>query len=41
MLEKSANFTLKVYKESNYYGELVNSKKHGWGVMIYKNEKIY
>lgn len=36
VLQNSANFTQKVYKESTYYGELVNGKKHGWGVMIYK-----
>lgn len=40
-LESSFNFTYKAYKESNYYGELVNSRKHGWGIMIYKKDKIY
>ena len=34
-VHSSVNLKLKRYKESVYYGEFVNGKRHGEGVMVY------
>jgi len=31
----SQHLKLKKYKESVYYGEFINGKRHGEGVMVY------
>jgi hypothetical protein len=32
---------MKKYKEAVYYGEFVNGKRHGCGIMIYDNTRLY
>jgi hypothetical protein len=32
---------LKKYKDSAFYGEIINGKRHGLGVMMYSNDRIY
>ena len=34
-LHTSPNLKLKKYKESVYYGDFVNGKRHGEGIMVY------
>ena len=40
-LKKSSNFGKKQYPDSEYEGDLVNGKRHGKGLMMYKNGRIY
>jgi len=40
-LKSSSALKLKKFKESAYYGEIVNGKRHGLGIMIYNNDRIY
>ena len=40
-LSLSENTKLKKYKEAAFYGEFVNGKRHGLGIMMYKNRRIY
>ena len=40
-LRESPNLKIKKFKESAYYGEIVNGKRHGQGIMIYNNERVY
>lgn len=40
-LHASPALKLKKYKESVYYGEYVNGKRHGKGVMVYDNSRVY
>ena len=40
-LNKSDKLRLKKYKEAVYYGEIVNSKRHGFGIMVYDNTRVY
>jgi hypothetical protein len=40
-LHSSQNLKLKRYKESVYYGEFINGKRHGIGIMVYNNERSY
>lgn len=40
-LKSSSYLKLKKFRESAYYGEIVNSKRHGQGVMIYNNDRVY
>jgi hypothetical protein len=36
-LRISAALKLKKFRESAYYGEIVNGKRHGQGIMLYQN----
>lgn len=40
-LKTSQNLKLKKYREAAYYGEIVNGRRHGMGVMIYNNDRVY
>ena len=40
-MRSSSNLKLKKYREAAYYGEIVNGKRHGQGVMIYNNDRVY
>ena len=40
-LHSSDSLKLKKYKESVYYGEYVNGKRHGKGIMVYNNGRVY
>ena len=40
-MHASPNLKLKKYKESVYYGEFINGKRHGKGIMIYDSKRIY
>lgn len=40
-LHASENLKLKKYKESVYYGEYINGKRHGKGIMMYDNSRLY
>lgn len=40
-VKMSENFGLKQYKDSCYKGELLNGKRHGLGVCIYKTARLY
>lgn len=40
-LHASGSLKLKKYKESVYYGEYVNGKRHGKGIMVYNNGRVY
>jgi len=36
-LRNSPTLKLKKFRESAYYGDIVNGKRHGRGVMLYQN----
>ena len=40
-LKKSDNFGIKMFKDAIYRGELVNGKRVGMGVMLYRKCRIY
>lgn len=40
-LKNSPNLKLKKFREAAYYGEIVNGRRHGVGVIIYNNERVY
>ena len=40
-LNKSRYTKLKKYKEALYYGEIVNGKRHGIGIILYNNSRVY
>ena len=40
-MRSSNNLKLKKYREAAYYGQIVNGKRHGQGVMIYNNDRIF
>ena len=40
-LRASAHLKLKKFKESVYYGEIVNLKRHGQGIMVYNSDRVY
>lgn len=40
-LHASKNLKLKKYKESVYYGEFMNNRRHGKGVMVYDSNRLY
>ena len=40
-VREAENFGLKAYKDSCYKGELLNGKRHGLGVCIYKTQRLY
>lgn len=40
-LTKQPNFGIKRYNDSIYRGELVNNKRQGLGVMVYRKARIY
>jgi hypothetical protein len=40
-LRESGKLILKKYKESVYYGEVVDGKRQGMGIMLYNNNRIY
>jgi hypothetical protein len=40
-LASNTALRLKPYKQSVYYGIFLNQKRHGKGVMIYQNGRLY
>ena len=40
-VHKQDNFGIKRYADAIYRGELLNSKRHGYGVMFYKKNRVY
>ena len=40
-LTKQANFGIKRYNDSIYRGELLNNKRQGLGVMVYRKARVY
>lgn len=40
-VKNSPNFAVKNYKDSMYRGEIINSKRHGLGVITYSNNRVY
>jgi hypothetical protein len=40
-LRDSKYLKMKKYKEAAFYGEIINGKRHGKGVMIYQEDRIY
>ena len=40
-LKNSDNFYVKKYRDSIYRGEIANRKRHGKGVIVYDNKRIY
>jgi hypothetical protein len=40
-LHTSSTLRLKKYKESVYYGDFINDKRHGLGIMLYDNSRVY
>lgn len=38
---QSENFGIKQYKDSVFKGELINGKRHGLGVCIYRTARLY
>lgn len=40
-LHKSEALKLKRYKECAYYGDMLNGKRHGRGIMVYHNNRVY
>jgi len=40
-LRRSENFGIKMFKDAVYRGELVNGKRIGMGVMLYKKARLY
>ena len=40
-IKQSLKFGIKQYKDSIYRGELENRKRHGKGVIVYKNGRVY
>jgi hypothetical protein len=40
-LKSSDHLKLKKFKEAVYFGEIVNAKRHGQGIMVYNNDRLY
>ena len=40
-IHRSVSLKMKRYKDCVYYGELLNGKRHGKGVMVYHNGRVY
>jgi hypothetical protein len=40
-VKASESFTIKKYKESVFRGEMLELKRHGLGVITYKNTRVY
>lgn len=40
-LKEQENFAIKKYNDAVYRGELVNGKRHGVGVMVYRKARVY
>jgi hypothetical protein len=40
-LKISENFAVKNYKDSVYRGQIVNSKRHGKGIITYNSQRVY
>lgn len=40
-MKSSPHLKVKKFKESAFYGEIVNGKRHGQGIMIYNNDRVY
>ena len=40
-LKLSELFAIKRYKDSHYKGEIVERKREGLGIMVYKNGRLY
>lgn len=41
MIRNSLNTKIKRFKDSIYFGEMVNGRRHGKGIMFYKSGRIY
>lgn len=41
VIKEQANFGIKKYNDSIYRGELVDNKRQGYGVMVYRKARIY
>ena len=40
-LHNSENTKVKKFKESVFYGEMINGRRHGQGIMLYNNGRLY
>ena len=40
-LHASPKLKLKKYKEAVYYGDITDGKRHGQGILLYENGRIY
>ena len=40
-LKLSADFCIKHYKDSTYRGEIVDRMRHGLGICVYQNGRVY
>lgn len=40
-IKKSENFGMKKYSDAIYKGELLSGKRHGYGIMQYKKNRVY
>jgi MORN repeat len=41
VLVSHPDLKMKRYKQSIFYGIILNSKRHGFGIMVYQNERTY
>ena len=41
VIRKASGFGFKKYADAVYRGELGNGKRHGFGVMVYRKNRIY
>ena len=40
-IQQSENFGIKKYADAIYRGQLLNGKREGYGVMVYRKNRIY
>jgi hypothetical protein len=40
-IRQSKNYGVKKYQDAIYRGELVKGKRNGFGVMLYKKNRVY
>lgn len=40
-IKLSSNFGVKKYKDSTYCGEIIDSMRHGFGIITYTNTRVY
>ena len=41
VLKSFENIKIKKYKGATYYGQFRNKSRHGLGIMVYMNNRIY
>lgn len=41
VFKTSKYIKLKKYTDAAYYGEIINRKREGYGVMIYSDQRVY